>query len=105
MAQFDAYDNPSAGQREAFPYFVVLQSDQLNHYSTRLVMPLARAPSPLPDLPRRLSQPVTLLGERLFPVPHLVAALPSKLLKRPVGSLRADAVALVDALDAVVSGV
>ena len=43
MAQFDAYDNPSAGQREAFPYFVVLQSDQLNHYSTRLVMPLARA--------------------------------------------------------------
>jgi hypothetical protein len=48
---------------------------------------------------------VTLLGERLFPVPHLVAALPSKLLKRPVGSLRGDAAALIDALNAVVSGV
>ncbi len=105
MAQFDAYDNPSAGQREAFPYFVVLQSDQLDHYSTRMVMPLARAPSRVGDVPRRLSQPVSLLGERLYPVPHLMAALPHTLLKRPVGSLRADAAALIDALDAVVSGV
>ncbi len=105
MAQFDAYDNPSAGQREAFPYFVVLQSDQLDHYSTRLVMPLARAPARVTELPRRLSQPVLLLGERLYPVPHLVAALPRALLKRPVGSLRGDAAALIDALDAVASGV
>ena len=105
MAQFDAYANPSAGQREAFPYFVVLQSDQLDHYSTRLVMPLARAPAQVPELPRRLSQPVSLLGERLYPAPHLVAALPRTLLKRPVGSLRGDAAALIDALDAVVSGV
>lgn len=105
MAQFDAYENPSAAQREAFPYFVVLQSDQLDHYSTRLAMPLARTSAGAAHMPRRLSQVVTVRGERLYLAPHLVAALPRAVLRRPVGSLRGDAAALIDALDAVISGV
>jgi toxin CcdB len=105
MAQFDAYENPTIGQREAFPYFVVLQSDQLDHYSTRLVMPLARAAVAPDAAPRRLSQSLTVRGERLYLAPHLLAALPGKVLKRPVESLRADAAIFIDALDAVVSGV
>ncbi len=105
MAQFDAYENPSVAQREAFPYFVVLQSDQLDHFSTRLAMPLTRAPSPAAHTPKRLAQAVTVRGERLYLAPHLVAALPRNLLRRPVASLRGEAAALVDALDAVISGV
>ena len=105
MAQFDAYPNPRAAQRAAFPYFVELQSDQLDHYSARLVMPLARAPAEVEALPRRLAQRVTVAGERLFPAPHLMAALPRGALQHPVANLRGDAAALLDALDAVVSGV
>ena len=109
MPQFDAYENPTIAQREAFPYFVVLQSDQLDPYSTRLVMPLARSaaqPAAQPAaLPRRLARTVEIRGERLYLAPHLCATLPQRVLKRPVVSLRADAVSFVDALDAVVSGV
>lgn len=105
MSQFDAYENPTIAQREAFPYFVVLQSDQLDQYSTRLVMPLARSAVQPAALPRRLSQTVEVRGERLYLAPHLCATLPQRVLKRPVVSLRADARSFVDALDAVVSGV
>ena len=105
MPQFDAYENPTIAQREAFPYFVVLQSDQLDPYSTRLVMPLARSAAQPAAPPRRLARTVEIRGERLYLAPHLCATLPQRVLKRPVVSLRADAVSFVDALDAVVSGV
>ena len=83
MAQYDVYPNPTAAQREAFPYFVVLQSDQLAQFSTRLVMPLARAPVPAGVLPRRLSQTVQVAGERLMLAPQLCAALPER--ATPIG--------------------
>ncbi len=105
MPQYDVYPNPTAAQRDAFPYFVVMQSDQLSLYSTRLVMPLARAALPAGALPRRLSQSVEVDGERLLLAPQLCAALPVRLLRKPVASLRASAAALTDALDAVISGV
>jgi toxin CcdB len=105
MAQYDAYPNPTAAQREAFPYFVVLQSDQLSQFSTRLAMPLARSSLPPAALPRRLSQTVDVGGERLFLAPQLCAALPARLLRKPVASLKSVAAVFADALDAVVSGV
>jgi toxin CcdB len=105
MPQFDAYENPSAAQRPAFPYFVVLQSDQLDHFSTCLTMPLTRSRAEGLKPPRRLSQTVQVNGENLYLAPHLLAALPRAVLKRHVVSLRADAALFIDALDAVVSGV
>ena len=105
MPQFDVYNNPTLAQREAFPYFVVLQSDQLSQFSTRLVMPLARSTSPPGVLPRRLSQTVEVAGERLFLAPQLCAALPERLLRKPVQSLKQCASLFADTLDAVISGV
>lgn len=105
MAQYDVYPNPTLAQREAFPFFVVLQSDQLSHFSTRFVMPLARAVPRPGTLPRRLAQSVEVSGERLLLAPQLCAALPERLLRKPVASLRASAGVLTDALDAVISGV
>jgi len=104
VAQFDVYDNPNVAQRGAFPYFVVLQSDQLREYSTRLAMPLTRAPA-VSKAPRRLAQSVLVKGERLYLAPHLTAALPHTVLRQPVESLRGVSAVLIDALDAVVSGV
>ncbi|MCY7315336.1 MAG: CcdB family protein [Rubrivivax sp.] len=105
MAQYDVYANPTVAQREAFPYFVVLQSDQLSVYSTRLAMPLARAIAPAGAWPRRLSQTVEVNGERLLLAPQLCAALPERLLRKPVATLRGSAAVLTDALGAVISGV
>ena len=105
MAQFDAYANPNVQQRVAFPYLVVMQSDQLGHHTTRFAMPLARLPRPPAGLPRRLAQPVDIDGERLYPAAHLCAAVPAKLLRGPVASMRTQGDVLRDALDAVVSGI
>ena len=105
MSQFDVFENPNRAQREGFPYLVVLQSDQLDHYSTRLVMPLIRMPKPPATVPRRLAQTVRVAGEALHLAPHLSASLPERLLRHPVASLRSQADTLRDALDAVISGV
>jgi toxin CcdB len=105
VAQFDVFENPNRLQREGFPYLVVMQSDQLDHYSTRFVMPLTRMANPPALLPRRLTQTVRVGGEALHPAAHLSASLPERLLRNPVASLRSQADTLRDALDAVVSGV
>ncbi|MBC7484211.1 MAG: CcdB family protein [Rhizobacter sp.] len=105
MAQFDVFENPHRVQREGFPYLVVMQSDQLDHYSTRLVMPLTRMVNPPAALPRRLTQTVKVGGEALHPAALLSAFVRERLLRDPVVSLRSHADVLRDALDAVRSGV
>ena len=92
-------------QRDGFPYLVDLQSGQLDQFSTRLVMPLARLGIAPAALPRRLTQAVLVKGERLFPAAHLCAPLPTRQLKRTVASVRGQADVFRDALDAVISGV
>ena len=103
--QYDVFENPNVAQREGFPFLVVLQSDQLAHYSTRLVMPLARLAKKPAKLPRRLAQVIEIDGEPLYPAAHLTAALPVRLLRHPVDSLRGRPDVVRDALDAVLSGV
>ncbi len=105
MAQFDLYPNPNVAQREAYPFLVVMQNDQLAHHNTRLVMPLARLPRPPVRAPRRLSQPVVVDAVTLYPAAHLCAALPVRLLGHPLRSLADQQAILRDALDAVISGV
>jgi toxin CcdB len=105
MAQYDVYENPNSAQRSAFPFIVVLQSDQLDYQSTRFVMPLARLPHPPLRIPKRFAQTVEVAGEKLFLSAHLCGAIPARLLRSPVVDLKRDASVLSDALDAVVSGV
>jgi toxin CcdB len=105
MAQYDVYANPTPGTREGFPFLVELQSPQLSSLPTRLVMPLQRLPRPPAGLPRRLVQTVTVQGEALYLAAHQCAAMPSRLLRAPVASLAASRASVLDALDAVVSGV
>ena len=104
-AQFDLFENPNRAQRPGFPYLVVMQNDQFEHYSTRFVMPLARLDKLPANLPRRLAQTIRIEGEVLHPAAHLSASLPRHLLGAPIGSVRSQADVLRDALDAVVSGV
>ena len=104
-AQFDLFENPNRAQRPGFPYLVVMQNDQFEHYSTRFVMPLARLAKVPANLPHRLTQTVRIAGEMLHPAAHLSAPLPRHVLGARIGSLEAQADVLRDALDAVVGGV
>ena len=91
--------------RDELPFVVVLQSDLLGMLATRLVAPLARGTSAHGKLPARLSPSFEIGGEKVLLVPQETAALDARLLRRPVASLREQAHRLVDALDAVISGV
>ena len=105
MAQFDLHLNPSVHERAGFPFVVVIQGSHLDQLPSRLVIPLQRLAGVPQGLPRRLVQPVVVEGEALYLAAQQCAALPARLLRRPVGSLASERLTIIDALDAVISGV
>ncbi len=105
MAQWDVYPNPSQHSRGEIPFIVDLQSDLLDTLASRLVAPLARTRLSAGGLPRRLCPQLSVEGLALVLLPHEIGAIDARLLRHPVASLRAHSAAIVDALDAVVSGI
>ena len=105
MAQWDVYANPSARTRADLPYLVVVQSDLLASLSTRFVAPLARSRATPAGLPRSLAPGFEVAGEALFLLPQEAGAIDLRLLRQPVASLRSEAHRIVEALDAVISGI
>jgi toxin CcdB len=105
MAQWDVHANPSPQARALIPFVVVLQSDLLAELPTRLVAPLSRSTVAMPQLPKRLAPRFEIAGETLTFKPHEAGTLPSKVLGRAVASLKHEASNLINALDAVTSGV
>ena len=105
MAQWDVYPNPSPRMREVLPYVVVLQSDLLSGLGTRLVAPLARHLPTRPGITSRLSPALDVRGESVTLVAQECAPLDARVLHDAVASLRDQSHLIVDALDAVVSGV
>ena len=105
MAQWDVHPNPNPRARDDLPYLVDIQSDLLSGLRTRLVVPCAPALLAQPGLPRRMSPEFVVAGRRLLLVPQEAGAIDVGALPRPVASLRAQSHLIVDALDAVISGV
>ncbi len=105
MAQWDVYLNPAARAREELPYLVMLQSDLLDDLPTRLVAPLSRSTVLARGLPHRLAPQFKVAGEQLVLKPHEAGTLLARHLGPALSSLRAESHRIVDALDAVVSGV
>ena len=105
MPQWDVYANPALGSRAQLPFLVVLQSDLLEHLPTRLVAPLSRSAIPAGALPKRLAAVFEIAGEQLLLKPHEAGVIPARALGAPVASLRAQAQRIIDALDAVLSGI
>ena len=105
MPQWDVYTNSSAASRAEVPYFVDVQSDVLRGVPARFVVPLMRPGRSLAGLPSRMSPQFEIAGIKLLLVPQEAGPLDSRMLKRPVASLRTESHRIVDALDAVISGV
>jgi toxin CcdB len=104
MAQYDVYPNPSASASQGVPFVVVIQSDLLDALATRLSIPLATVAF-TGKVPRPLCPVITVSGQRLNAWAHYAAPLPSRLLRRPIANVAAQASVLVTAMDAVLSGV
>jgi toxin CcdB len=104
MSQWDVYPNPSARLREEIPYLVDLQSDLLSGLASRLVSPLARTRIASAALPSRLCPAFTVDGVSVVLLPQESGPIETRLLKRRVMSLRTHAHEIVNAFDAVISG-
>lgn len=103
MPQWDVYPNPVAASRDRIPYLVVVQSDLLEGLPTRLVAPLSRS-TVEQGWPPRLAPAFEVVGETLRLKAHETGVVLARSLRQPVASLRPDAHRIVDALDAVISG-
>ena len=103
MAQWDVYQNPSERARGELPFVVDVQSDLLAGLRTRLVVPLAAEMTP--KLPPRMCPRLDVGARRLQLLPQEAGAVPAHSLRSPVVSLRVEQHRIVDALDAVISGV
>ena len=89
---------------DAAPYVIDLQSDQLRDLPTRMVAPLAQQDDGLKAI-RRLTPVVEFAGMRLVLMIHLAAAVPTNVLKEPVGSLDHRRDEIVAALDFLFTGI
>ena len=105
MAQWDVYVNPSARLRNEIPYLVDLQSNLLSGLMTRLVVPLARSRLDTAGLPRRICPVFMIEGVTVVLLPQESGSVEARALKHRVVSLGRLSHHIIDALDAVVSGV
>lgn len=102
MAQFDVHKNPGAN-RELTPYVVVIQSKALEHTERRVVIPLIRA-SKFSEAPRkRLNPSFTVAGELVTLSTLDSASVPRSRLGKPVASLAAHGVEIIEAIDQLIT--
>ena len=104
MARFDVHANPGASAGST-PYLLDVQSDLLDGLDSRMVIPLRHvAQFAKVKLPSRL-MPVLRVGDEdyLLETPKL-GAVPRRILKAPVASLRHEQTQITAALDFLFQG-
>lgn len=105
MAQFDVYKNTNRDTRKQYPLLVDVQHAVLSTLTTRIVIPLSKKDS--------VHNAVmdTLMPEVLFDkTPYVLmtpqlAAVPGRLLSKPVGTLEHCRSHVLAALDFVITGI
>ena len=99
MATYDIYSSTSARAE----YLLVLQDEIIDNLSTRVVAPLV----PVNDVPKRmkiLNPIISVAGTEYLLMTHLLAAIPSSVLKIKTGSALAQRDEIIAALDFLFTG-
>ena len=100
MARFDIYVNPDPSDKKVVPYLLDVQSNHLHGLTTRMVVPLVR--SGHISLRLRGLNPELQVGRATVVMDTAsLASVPTRGLKRPVGTAEALQLDVQDALDAV----
>jgi toxin CcdB len=105
MAQFDVYVNPSRSTRHAYPYIVDIQSPLISEIATRIVVPLGKAKHFRNERMKGLTPDVEYEGAQLLLLIPQIASMPSKSLKKPMGSLLHLRDEIIAALDFAIAGI
>ncbi len=104
MARFDVYANPG-GHAATTPYLLDVQSDLLDGLDSRMVIPLrSRKHFPTVKLPTRLTPVFIVEGEECLLETPKMGAVPQRVLKSPVMSLKDHQGYITAALDFLFQG-
>lgn len=99
MARFDVYPNPGA-QASTTPYLIDVQSDLLEGLDSRMVIPLRSLEHFAPvKLPARLTPVLVILGKDYLLETPKMGAVPKRILRGCVASLRDEQACITDAMD------
>ena len=102
LRQFDVFPNPSPRTRAENPYFVVLQSDRLERFATRIVAPLI-TPAKIQFLEHLLPEVVVEGEPYVIAIPDL-GPIPAKMLQPAVANLEAERYNILGAIDMLFTG-
>jgi toxin CcdB len=100
VKRFDVYTNPNERFRNEFPFVVIVQSDLLDEFGTRAVVPLARSR----HAPNQINPVIDFAGEELVFCAQLIAAIPAQSLNKFRGNVGAAHSIIFRALDFLLSG-
>ncbi len=105
MSQFDVYINPSKNTRIAFPYIIDIQNPIISDIATRIVIPLGRLENFRNEKMQGLTPELSYDGEKFLLLTPQIVSIPSKLLKKPIGSLNHFRDEIVAAIDFAITGI
>jgi toxin CcdB len=103
MARFDVHPNPIAELRRAVPFWLDVQNDFVESLTTRVIVPLRARAADTP-LTERLNPAFDIDGKAVFAETQSLVAVPLRVLKRPVASLREHQADIENALDLLFHG-
>jgi toxin CcdB len=103
MARFDVYPNPDPQDAQVVPYFLDIQSDHINGFKTRVLVPLWRADI-LPTKFADLNPEFEVEGTPVIMDTPAVGAVAISALKPAVANLNAHQFIIQNALDALFGG-
>jgi toxin CcdB len=105
MERFEVYRNSDPASARQLPYFLILQSELLDDFPTRVVAPLIR-PKDLGGTPIALLNPCFEIdGQRLAMYTQQIAGIPKRYIGKFVCGLGAERDAVLRALDFLFSGI
>jgi len=103
IRQFDVCPNPELETRESYPYVIVLQSDALRHFASRVVAPLV-APRKILFLERLLPEVMVKNTRYVIAMPEL-GIVPVTELTTAVVNLESQRDRIIAALDLLFTGI
>ncbi len=104
MSQFVVYANADAASKRQIPFWLNVQSDLIDATGSRVMVPLItleRAGKAL----ARLMPEFPVAGKRMVMDTVQITNVPMQMLGKPVGDLSGERLAILDAIDMLISGI
>ena len=104
MSQFVVYANADAASKRQIPFWLNVQSDLIDATGSRVMVPLItleRAGKAL----ARLMPEFPVAGKRMVMDTVQITNVPMQMLGKPVGDLSAERLAILGAIDMLISGI